>query len=150
MASSKAAGAIKFMPDRLHLEVVVPERKVFEAEVDRVEIPGLDGEMGILPGHTDLISQLKPAGLLTYHIGEEKGEIAISDGFVEISQDRVIILADRAARPEDINLTEALKLKDQAERELQRALADPDSDIIRASVELERASIALQLAEKAH
>ena len=138
------------MPDRIHLEVVTPERKVFEAEVDRVEVPGLDGELGILPGHTELISQLKPAGLLTYHIGDEKGEIAISDGFVEISDDRVIILADRAARPEDINLAEALKLKDLAERELQKALSDPDIDIIRATIELERASIALQLVEKAH
>src|ERR671926_1799994 len=103
---------VETMPDKIHLEVVVPERKVFEAEVDRVEVPGLDGELGILPGHTELISQLKPAGLLTYHIGDEKGEIAISEGFVEISDDRVIILADEAARPEDINLTEALKLKD--------------------------------------
>lgn len=136
------------MPDRIHLEVVTPERKVFEAEVERVEVPGLDGELGILPGHTELISQLKPAGLLTYHIGDEKGEIAISDGFVEISDDRVIILADRAARPEDINLAEALKLKDLAERELQKALSDPDRDIIRATIELERASLALQLAEK--
>jgi F-type H+-transporting ATPase subunit epsilon len=137
------------MPDRLHLEVVIPERKVFEADVDRVEVPGLDGELGILPGHTQLISQLKPAGLLTYHIGDEKGEIAISDGFVEISDDRVIILADGAARPEDINLAEALKLKDLAERELQKALSDPDMDITRATIELERASIALQLAERA-
>jgi len=137
------------MPDRIHLEVVTPERKVFEAEVERVEVPGLDGELGILPGHTELISQLKPAGLLTYHIGDEKGEIAISDGFVEISDDHVIILADAAARPEDINLAEALKLKDLAERELQKALSDPDMDIIRATIELERASIALHLAEKA-
>jgi F-type H+-transporting ATPase subunit epsilon len=137
------------MPDRIHLEVVTPERKVFEAEVERVEVPGLDGELGILPGHTELISQLKPAGLLTYHIGDEKGEIAISDGFVEISDDHVIILADGAARPEDINLAEALKLKDEAERELQKALTDPDMDITRATIELERASIALKIAEKA-
>lgn len=137
------------MPDKIHLEVVIPERKVFEAEVDRVEVPGLDGELGILPGHTELISQLKPAGLLTYHIGDEKGEIAISDGFVEISDDNVIILADGAARPEDIDLTEALKLKDLAERQLQKALADPDMDVARATIELERASLALQLAERA-
>lgn len=136
------------MPDKIHLEVVIPERKVFEADVDRVEVPGLDGELGILPGHTELISQLKPAGLLTYHIGEEKGEIAISDGFVEISDDRIIILADRAARPEEINLAEALKLKDLAERQLQKALSDPDMDITRATIELERASIALNLAER--
>lgn len=137
------------MRDRIHLEVVTPERKVFEAEVERVEVPGLDGELGILPGHTELISQLKPAGLLTYHIGDEKGEIAISDGFVEISDDHVIILADGAARPEDINLAEALKLKDEAERKLQKALTDPDMDITRATIELERASIALQIVEKA-
>jgi F-type H+-transporting ATPase subunit epsilon len=136
------------MPDTLHLEVVIPERKVFEANVDRVEVPGLDGELGILPGHAALISQLKPAGLLTYHRGDEKGEIAISDGFVEISENRVIILADRAARPEEINLTEALRLKDLAERELQKALSDPNMDVSRATVELERASIALQLVEK--
>ena len=137
------------MPDRIHLEVVIPERKVFEADVDRVEVPGLDGELGILPGHTELISQLKPAGLLTYHINEEKGEIAISDGFVEISNNRVIILADEAARPEDIDLEKALRLKDLAERELQKALSDPNMDVALATIEFERASIALQLIEKA-
>jgi F-type H+-transporting ATPase subunit epsilon len=137
------------MPDRIHLEVVIPERKVFEADVDRVEVPGYDGELGVLPGHAALISQLKPAGLLIYHQGDEKGEIAISDGFVEINDDRVIILADRATRPEEIDLAEALRRKDLAERELQKALSDPDLDIGRASIELERASIALQLAEKA-
>src|ERR1041384_1126374 len=123
------------MPDRIHLEVVIPERIIVEAEVDRVEVPGRDGELGVLPGHTELISQLKHAGLLTYHVGDEKGEIAISNGFVEISDDRVIILADEAARPEDIDLAEALKLKDIAERELQKALSDPDRDIIRATIE---------------
>lgn len=136
------------MPDRIHLEVVTPERKVLDAEVERVEVPGLDGELGILPGHTELVSQLKPAGLLTYHIGNEKSEMAISDGFVEIHSDRVIVLADRAVRPEDINLAEALELKNSAERQLQKALADPDMSITRATIELERASIELQLAER--
>ena len=59
----------------IHLEVVTPERKVFEADVDSVEVPGFDGELGILPGHTELVSKLKPAGLLTYHIGEERGQM---------------------------------------------------------------------------
>lgn len=137
------------MPEKIHLDVVTPERKVFEAEVDRVEVPGLDGELGILPGHTELISQLKPAGLLTYYIDEQKGQMAISDGFVEVSPDRVVVLADKAERPEDIDLKRALEKKELAERQLQRALSDPDIDIIRATIELERASIELQLAEKA-
>ncbi len=138
------------MPDKIHLEVVTPERKVFEAEVDRVDIPGLDGELGILPGHTELISQLKPAGLLTYYVNDQKGEMAISDGFVEVSPDRVVVLADKAERPEDIDLRRALELKEHAERQLQRAMSDPDIDIVRATIELERASIELQLAEKAN
>lgn len=137
------------MPDRIHLEVVTPERRVFEADVDRVEVPGLDGELGILPGHTELVSLLKPAGLLTYHIGSETGEMAISDGFVEVSADRVTVLANRATRPEDIDLSRALKTKEQAEQQMQKALADPESDIARASVELERASVEVQIAEKA-
>ena len=138
------------MPDKIHLEVVTPERKVFEAEVDRVDVPGLDGELGILPGHTELISQLKPAGLLTYYVNDQKGEMAISDGFVEVSPDRVVVLADKAERPEDIDLRRALELKEHAERQLQRAMSDPDIDIVRATIELERASIELQLAEKAN
>lgn len=137
------------MPEQILLEVVTPERKVFEASVDRVEVPGLDGELGILPGHTELVSQLKPAGLLTYHIGTDTGEIAISDGLVEVSADRVIVLANRAARPEDIDLASALKLKERAERELQRALSDPDADILKAGIELERASIELSVVERA-
>ena len=136
------------MADRIHLEVVTPERKVFEADVERVEVPGLDGELGILPGHTELVSLLKPAGLLTYHIGSETGEMAISDGFVEVSGDRVTVLANKASRPEDIDLATALKTKESAEQLLQRALADPDADILRAAVELERASVELTIAQK--
>jgi len=136
------------MTERIKLEVVTPERKVFEAEVDRVEVPGLDGELGILPGHTELVSLLKPAGLLTYHIGNETGEMAISNGFLEVSSDRVTVLANRATRPEDIDLASALKLKETAEQALQRALSDPDADIVRASIELERTSVELHLAQK--
>jgi len=137
------------MAERIHLEVVTPERKVFEADVERVEVPGLNGELGILPGHTELVSLLKPAGLLTYHIGKETGEMAVSDGFVEVSADRVTVLANKATRPEDIDLASALRTKERAEQLLQRALADPDADIVRAGIELERASVELLIAQKA-
>ena len=133
------------MAERIHLEVVTPERKVFEADVERVEVPGLDGELGILPGHTELVSLLKPAGLLTYHIGNETGEMAISDGFVEVNDDKVTVLANKASRPEDIDLASALKMKESAEQTLQRALADPDADVVRASIELERASVEVEI-----
>jgi F-type H+-transporting ATPase subunit epsilon len=136
------------MPEKLQLEVITPERLVFKDEVESVEIPGLDGELGILPGHAELVSQLKPAGLLTYHQGSEKGEIAISEGLVEVNSDRVIVLANRATRPEDIDIAQALELKNIAEQQLQKALLDPEMDIVRATIELERASLELQLLEK--
>ncbi|HMG34123.1 MAG TPA: ATP synthase F1 subunit epsilon [Blastocatellia bacterium] len=136
------------MPEKIRLEVVTPERVVLDAAVDRVEVPGLDGELGILPGHTELVSRLKPAGLLTYHDGDSKGQMAISDGLVEVGPERVTVLAVKASRPEDIDLTKALQLKQQAEQRLQKALADPDADVSRALVELERASVTLMLAER--
>jgi F-type H+-transporting ATPase subunit epsilon len=138
------------MAERLHLQVLTPERKVLEAEVDHVEVPGLDGALGILPGHTELVSQLKPAGLLTYAAGDQRGELAISDGFVEISRNKVIVLADDATKPEDIDLARALELKDRAAARLLRAQTDPDIDVARATIELERASIELQMAQKFH
>ncbi|MGH9760989.1 MAG: ATP synthase F1 subunit epsilon [Blastocatellia bacterium] len=130
----------------IHLEVVTPERKVFEANVDRVEVPGLDGELGILPGHTELVSQLKPAGLLTYHIGEDRGQISISDGFVEVTSNGVVVLADRAARPEDIDMKKALARKEQAEQQFARAQRDPGIDPLQAAADLERATIESNLA----
>lgn len=78
------------------MSIIAPEGKVFEGDVDRVEVPGLDGELGILPGHTEMISLLKPAGLLTYHIGASTGEISVDGGFVEVGPDRVVVLANKA------------------------------------------------------
>ncbi len=137
------------MAETIMLEVITPERKVLEIEVDRVEVPGFDGELGILPGHTELVSQLKPAGLLTYHNKGEKHELAISDGFLEVTPDRVVILANRAEKPEEIDLARALRSKEEAEKRLKRALSDPEEDMASATAELETASIEVQLAEKA-
>ncbi|HSF23710.1 MAG TPA: ATP synthase F1 subunit epsilon [Blastocatellia bacterium] len=84
------------MRDKIQLSIIAPEGKVFEADVDRVEVPGLDGELGILPGHTELISLLKPDGLLTYHIGASAVEVSVDGGFVEVGPDRVVVLANKA------------------------------------------------------
>ena len=76
------------------------------------------------------------------------GSIAISDGFVEISDDRIIVLADAAARPEEIDLPQARKRKEEAEKEYQKAIADPEQDVEKAAVELERASTMVEIADK--
>jgi F-type H+-transporting ATPase subunit epsilon len=86
--------------DRIQLSIIAPEGIVFEGDVDRVEVPGLDGELGILPGHTELISLLKPVGLLTYHVGATTGQISVDGGFVEVGPDRVVVLANKAETSE--------------------------------------------------
>ncbi len=132
----------------LRLEIVTPERKLFEETVDAVEVPGFDGELGILPGHAELLSKLKPAGLLTWHKGDQSGKFYISDGFVEVGPSRVTVLADRAALPEDIDLTTALTQKEEAEKALQQAITSGEvNDYTELLEDVERANLEAQLAE---
>lgn len=136
------------MADTIHLEIVTPERLMLEAEVDSVQVPGLDGELGILPGHSPLISELKPAGLLSYTANGATHQILVSSGFVEVMPDRVKILTEVAERPEEIDLDRAIKAKERAERLLSQASGDPSVDAEAANIELERAAVAIQIAGK--
>jgi F-type H+-transporting ATPase subunit epsilon len=89
------------------LQLVSPERILVEEQVDEVQIPGLNGYMGILPGHAPLLSELMPGGVLTYKSGAGTKVLAVYGGFVEVQSDRVRILADFAERKEEINVEEA-------------------------------------------
>ena len=81
------------MADKIQLEVVTPERRVLAEPVDMVTVPGLGGELGILPGHTPLISQLQ-AGPLTYVQDGKSSSLHVSGGFVEVHDDHVSVLAE--------------------------------------------------------
>src|SRR5580700_8576682 len=89
------------------LQLVSPARVLVEEQVDEVQIPGLDGYMGVLPGHAPLLSELMPGGVLTYRAGSGEKVFAVYGGFVEVQPDRVRILADFAERKEEINIEEA-------------------------------------------
>ena len=89
------------------LQLVSPERILVEEEVDEVQVPGLNGYMGILPGHAPLLSELMPGGVLSYRSAAGEKVLAVYGGFVEVQSDRVRILADFAERKEEINLEEA-------------------------------------------
>ena len=79
----------------LQLLVITPERKAVETEADEVELPGSEGYLGILPGHTPLITLLKP-GVLSFKRGGRSQAFAVSTGFAEISFDKVSVLVDSA------------------------------------------------------
>ncbi len=103
------------MTEKLELEVVTPEKLVLRENVDEVVVPGLGGELGILPDHTPLISQLQ-SGVLTYRKGSEKKSLHVSGGFVEILPDRVAVLAEVAETPEEIDYQRAREARSRAEK----------------------------------
>ena len=80
---------------RLKLEIVTPENPVVSEEVDEVAIPGIEGEFGVLPGHTTFLTRLGE-GPLTYRQGSQPATLRIAGGCCEVREDRVTVLADRA------------------------------------------------------
>jgi F-type H+-transporting ATPase subunit epsilon len=101
----------------LNLEIVTPERKVFDEVVDAVTIPTTNGEIGVLPNHAPLISTLKP-GILTIANRGANERLAIAGGFVEVSANKVSILADTAERADEVNVESARAERESAERVL--------------------------------
>jgi F-type H+-transporting ATPase subunit epsilon len=94
------------MADSLDLEVVTPERSLVHEKVPEVQLPGKTGYMGILPGHAPLLGQLG-IGFLTYYIGGRRRLLAVHNGFVEVLDDHVRVLADAAERAEEIDVQRA-------------------------------------------
>jgi F-type H+-transporting ATPase subunit epsilon len=131
------------MADKLNLEVITPEKLALREQVDEVVVPGLGGELGILPEHTPLISQLQ-TGVLSYRQGAEKKQMHVSGGFVEVTSDRVSVLSDVAEKPEEIDVERARRALERAERRL--ASRGDDIDFRRAELKLQRAMIRIQLA----
>jgi F-type H+-transporting ATPase subunit epsilon len=118
------------------LEVVSPEGSVLSEDVQFVILPAVDGEIGIMANHSLLISQLK-IGLIRYTKDGKVHKIATSGGYVEVADNRVVILADTAERGEIIDLQRANEAKERAQRRLNEHGAD--IDLKRAEYALHRA-----------
>ena len=127
------------LPTKLALEIVTPDRSLIREEVDEVVVPGTEGELGVLPGHTPLLSSLK-IGELWYRQGQEKHYLAIAFGFVEVLPDRVTVLADVGERAQEIDVQRAEHAKQRAE---QRLAQTPQPHLSAGDLEIERARIAL-------
>jgi F-type H+-transporting ATPase subunit epsilon len=114
----------------LQLLVVTPERKVVDAEADEVELPGSEGYLGVLPGHTPLLTLLK-TGVLTYRQGGRSRAYAVSSGFAEIAADRISVLADLAESSGEIDAAAVERERASAMEELKTAGADTLEDVRR-------------------
>ena len=132
------------MAEKIQLEVVTPERRVLAEPVDMVTVPGLGGELGILPGHTPLISQLQ-TGVLTYVQEGKSYPLHVSGGFVEVRDDHVSVLADIAELPNEIDAARAKLSRDKLEKQL-NAWTGSEDELETAKTELDRSLVRLQLA----
>ena len=91
--------------EKLNLEVVSPEKLIMSKSVDMVTVSGTEGDFGVLPGHTALVSSIRP-GLLQIEADKDVEIFFISGGFVEVTEDKVSILATDVISPNDINIAE--------------------------------------------
>jgi F-type H+-transporting ATPase subunit epsilon len=116
------------------LEIVSPERRVYDDEVDMVIVPGRNGQLGILPRHTRLISSLG-VGELRIKKGGTEESLLISGGFVEVRPDRVIVMADLAEHSDEIDESKAADARKRAEAELEQAKDPVDIARVRAALQ---------------
>ena len=131
----------------LRLEFVTPERLIAHDEVDEVQLPLAEGYAGVLPGHAPMLAQLR-TGQMWYRKGGETTYAFISGGFVEVTGERVSVLARVAERAEDIDLERAEAAKRRAEERVTRPTMEIDTE--RARIALLRAISRLDAASRAH
>jgi F-type H+-transporting ATPase subunit epsilon len=129
----------------LHLEVITPERKVYEDDVDMVVAPASEGYVGILPHHVPLFTTLGPGQFKVKKGGVEE-VLAVFGGFMDVRSDRVVVLTDAAEPAEEIDATRAQEARERAQQVLAAGPASA-ADEQRARAELQRALVRLRVSE---
>jgi F-type H+-transporting ATPase subunit epsilon len=127
------------------LEIVTPERKVYAQEVNMVIVKGVEGEMGILAHHIPLVTPLKIAPVTIKKDGGNE-KIAVQGGFLEVGKEKVIILAESAELPGEIDVERARAAKERAEKRISSGNKD-EYDYRRAELSLQRAMNRLEVRE---
>jgi F-type H+-transporting ATPase subunit epsilon len=111
----------------MHLEIVTPEQKIFSGTVSNVLLPGADGELGVLPGHSALVTALQP-GELRYEANGQTTTIAVGSGFAEVTQERINVLTDMALGEEQIDEGKAEAAIERAKEQLANLGHDHDAE----------------------
>ncbi|NLJ83485.1 MAG: F0F1 ATP synthase subunit epsilon [Halanaerobiaceae bacterium] len=138
------------MSSTIKLEIVTPAGKKYSGEIEYLRVPAMDGEIGILPGHTPLVTGLK-IGLLEIKKGTERLVIPISEGFIEVTPGNINVVVRTAELPEEIDVERARRAKERAEKRLNGLNGEEVGleyiDYVRARAALERALARLKAAE---
>ena len=131
-------------------ELATPTRMLVTAEADEVVAPGVEGYFGVLPGHAAFLTTLA-AGEVTYRSGQTEHHVAVTGGFAEVRAERVIVLAENAERPEEIDRERAELARQRAEMRVQGRSpggSQEDIDFARALTALARALTRLAVANR--
>jgi len=121
------------MAATLKLEIVTPEAKTYSEDVEMVTLPGVEGEMGIYPQHVPLMTQIVPGEVVVRKSGQDY-HLAIGEGFVEITGDRVAILTDMAIKAENIDEAKAEEARKRAEDRLSEKLTEEETAMVSAAL----------------
>jgi len=136
------------LPEKIHLEIVTPERQLFSGDVNSVTVPATPkGYLGILPGHAPLLTDLG-IGVISYRIGDKTEELFCCWGLVEVLPERVIVLTRTAERASEIDANRAEQARLRAQAHL--SSKDPNTDYARAELALLRAISRLDAAQRHH
>ena len=128
------------------LEIVTPERLAFSGEVDSVQVPGSEGELGILPHHAPLVSMLG-VGELRFRTGGNEESFAVVGGFVQVRPDKVVVMAETADLASDIDLERAQQARREAEQTLESGAREA-ADLAAARAALQQALLRIRVAER--
>ncbi|HLR77637.1 MAG TPA: F0F1 ATP synthase subunit epsilon [Burkholderiaceae bacterium] len=120
----------------LHVDVVSAEESLFTGEATFVALPGEVGELGILPGHTPLISRIRPGTVKIVSPDGEESNIFVAGGILEVQPNHVTVLSDTAIRAEDLDEAKALEARKKAEEALHSAKTQDDIAVVQAELEM--------------
>ena len=134
----------------IKLEIVSPDRVVYAADIDMLIARSTGGEIGILPKHIPLVTGLEPHAM-KIHVDAKEQLIAVAGGFMEVTPEKITVLATAAEEPIDIDINRAQRAYERAQERLQKLREDPEEASIideqRASLALKRAAARLQTAK---
>lgn len=134
----------------MQLEIVTPEKIIYSGEVDEIIINTADGEIAILPHHVNLMTKVLP-GEMTLKTGSKTQHMAITGGFLEVSNNKITLLADYAVQAEEIQVNKALEAQKRAEEILKRKESGLTAqDLANAQAELAKAILELKVAKRRH
>ncbi len=121
------------MAGTLRLEIVTPEARTYSDDVEMVTLPGVEGEMGVYPQHVPLMTQIVPGEIAVRKDGQDTF-LAVGEGFVEITAERVAVLTDMAIRAENIDEVKAEEARRKAEARLAEKIDDEEAALVNASL----------------